>query len=211
MKIYINSAKENWVVDRFISEWNQYNQKQTKNYYFGKKIIWLIAPWTWKKVPKDSSLKIKSYAQFIILMKINLIGKKWKIFLIEISLLIYIMQFLKIHIINYEKSSKPIVKIPFWVNQNIWFEISSKKSIYEEFKLSPEKYYVGSFQRDTEGHDLISPKLSKGPDQFIEIVKYLNSNKDNLHIILTGKERGYIMDQLDKVNIPYTYFEMISF
>ena len=37
MKIYINSAKENWVVDRFISEWNQYNQKQTKNYYFGKK------------------------------------------------------------------------------------------------------------------------------------------------------------------------------
>ena len=25
---------------------------------------------------------------------------------------------------------------------------------------------IGSFQRDTEGHDMISPKLVKGPDIF---------------------------------------------
>ena len=30
MKIYINSAKENWVVDRFIDEWNKFNFKQSK-------------------------------------------------------------------------------------------------------------------------------------------------------------------------------------
>ena len=81
MKIYLNSANEDWVVDRFISEWNKYNLKQTKNlYFFGKKIIWLIAPWTWKKVPERELTKNKVFAQFIILMKINLTIKKWKIF-----------------------------------------------------------------------------------------------------------------------------------
>ena len=65
--------------------------------------------------------------------------------------------------------------------------------------------------RDTEGHDLISPKLSKGPDQFVQVVKYLNSIKNNLQVILTGKRRDYIMNQLDIENIPYKYFEMISF
>ena len=39
MKLYINSAKENWVVDRFIKEWNSYNFKQSRDYRFGNKII----------------------------------------------------------------------------------------------------------------------------------------------------------------------------
>ena len=38
---------------------------------------------------------------------------------------------------------------------------------YKKYNLSNEDYIVGSFQRDTEGHDLHSPKLSKGPDLFI--------------------------------------------
>ena len=42
--------EKNWVVDRFIKD-ELYNQKQTKNLYFGK-IIWLIAPWTFGKIPK---------------------------------------------------------------------------------------------------------------------------------------------------------------
>ena len=52
MNVYINNAKENWVVDRFVDEWNLYNKKQSAYYRFGQKIIWLIAPWTWKKIPK---------------------------------------------------------------------------------------------------------------------------------------------------------------
>ena len=51
MKLYINKPKENWVVDRFIKEWNTLNYKTSNNFYFGKKVIWLISPWTWKKIP----------------------------------------------------------------------------------------------------------------------------------------------------------------
>ena len=31
-KVFINTASENWVVDRFIKEWNRYNYKQEKSY-----------------------------------------------------------------------------------------------------------------------------------------------------------------------------------
>ena len=54
MKVFINNAKEDWIVDRFIYEWNRYNFKQKKQPFIGKHIIWLIAPWTWKKVPVRS-------------------------------------------------------------------------------------------------------------------------------------------------------------
>ena len=51
--IYLNSANENWVVDRFRKEWFQYGVKQTPLISLSRKdIIWLIAPWTWNKVPK---------------------------------------------------------------------------------------------------------------------------------------------------------------
>ena len=34
MKIFINNARENWVVDRFIHEWNTYNHKQKKELFW---------------------------------------------------------------------------------------------------------------------------------------------------------------------------------
>ena len=37
MKIYINSINEDWIVDRLIKEWNQFNFPQQK-YILGKKI-----------------------------------------------------------------------------------------------------------------------------------------------------------------------------
>ena len=30
MNIFINTIKENWVVDRFVKEWNEFNFKQKK-------------------------------------------------------------------------------------------------------------------------------------------------------------------------------------
>ena len=77
-------------------------------------------------------------------------------------------------------TKKKIFNQPFWVNQNNWFEIKSKKDLRRELGFSNDEFLIGSFQRDTEGKDLISPKLSKGPDRFIEIVKYYNNLEKNL-------------------------------
>ena len=88
-----------------------------------------------------------------------------------------------------ELTEKKIVEIPFWVNENNFFQLQIKKASKDKFNISKSEYLIGSFQRDTEGSDLISPKLSKGPDLFMKAVflQYQEKYKD-LAVILTGKK-----------------------
>ena len=108
-------------------------------------------------------------------------------------------------------SNKFVTYIPFWVNQNLWFNIEDKKFLRKKFGVAEDSFLVGSFQRDTEGSDLISPKLIKGPDRFIEIVKYYEAKNSNFKVILTGKRRQFVINELERLNIEYLYFEMANF
>lgn len=212
MKLYINSAKENWVVDRFIKEWNSYNFKQSRDYRFGNKIIWLIAPWTWKKIPKKYLNKNKVLCTIHHIDEDKFTNFQKNEFYERDNYVDYY------HVIS-EKTfdqvvkltDKPVLKIPFWVNQNLWFEIKDKESLRDKYNIEQNSYLVGSFQRDTEGSDLVSPKLSKGPDRFLEIVQYLKTKHDNLVVILTGKRRNYLINELSQRNINFKFFEMTSF
>ena len=212
MKVYINSANENWVVDRFIKEWNNYNFKQSKSYFFGNKLIWLIAPWTWHKIPLRYLTKNKVLCTIHHIDEDKFTETESKEFQERDT---YVNAY---HVISNKTfdqvkklTSKPIYKIPFWVNQNIWFSIENKKSLRKKFNINNDAYLVGSFQRDTEGKDLISPKLSKGPDQFIKIILHLNEKHDDLLVLLTGKRRNYMISELRKNKINFKYFEMASF
>ncbi len=212
MKIYINSAKENWVVDRFIDEWNKFNFKQSKNFRFGDKIVWLIAPWTWRKIPKKYLIKNKVVCTIHHIDEDKFKSNEEIEFKDRDKFVDYY------HVISNKTfdqviklTDKPVHKIPFWVNQNLWFEIKNKEQLREKYSVDINSYLVGSFQRDTEGYDLVSPKLSKGPDRFLEIVEYLNTKNENLQIILTGKRRNYILEELSRREINYKYFEMTSF
>ena len=212
MNVYINNAKENWVVDRFVDEWNIYNNKQSSNYRFGEKIIWLIAPWTWKKIPKKYLLRNKVICTIHHIDEDKFDKNEEENFFERDKIVDHY------HVISKKTeeqisrlTSKPITTIPFWVNQNIWYEITDKEIIREKYGFDKDTYLVGSFQRDTEGKDLISPKLSKGPDRFIEIVKNLKKDFDNFKVVLTGTRRHYIINKLKEEGIEYSYFEMNSF
>ena len=54
MKIYLNSPKEDWIVDRFVDEWNDHNKSLNTKNIFRSNVIWIIAPWTWRKINKVS-------------------------------------------------------------------------------------------------------------------------------------------------------------
>tara|TARA_B100001029_G_scaffold179889_1_gene192198 strand:+ start:20265 stop:21188 length:924 start_codon:yes stop_codon:yes gene_type:complete len=212
MKIYINSAKENWVVDRFIEEWDTHNQKKSKNYIFGKKIIWLIAPWTWTKVPTKYLSKNKVLCTIHHIDENKFEEKARKEFIERDK---YVDHY---HVISNKTfdqvkklTDKPITTIPFWVNQNLWYEIPDKDELRQKFQIDKSSFLIGSFQRDTEGSDLVSPKLSKGPDQFVEILEHFKNEKENLVVVLTGKRRNYIINNLKEKKIDYKYYEMTSF
>jgi len=79
-----------------------------------------------------------------------------------------------------------------------------------KYGLPLDAYIIGSFQRDTEGSDSRSPKLIKGPDRLIQIIKSKNKEFDKVFILLSGKRRQYIIKELENLNINYKYFEMVN-
>ena len=52
MKIYVNKINESWIVDRVRVEWYKYNPSISTEKIKEADIIWIIAPWVWKKTPK---------------------------------------------------------------------------------------------------------------------------------------------------------------
>ena len=59
MRIYFNKVKEDWIVDRYINEWNEYNYKSVRSSFISDTLIWIIAPWTWRNVSKRNLKKQK--------------------------------------------------------------------------------------------------------------------------------------------------------
>ncbi len=210
--IFLNELDENWIVDRFRREWYEFNGHYSTTNIKEADIIWIIAPWTWKKIPKHllKSKKVICTVHHIDESKFK--GKSKKIFFKRDK---YVDEYHVISNKTYEQlrslTNKKINTIPFWINQNIWFEINDKNKIFEELNLKRNKFYIGSFQRDTEGKDLISPKLSKGPDKFLELVEIYHSKNKDVEVILTGKRRQFVMNGLKDRGIKFTYFEMASF
>ena len=51
-RVFLNKLNENWVVDRFRSEWYEYQSEISENNVRDSDVIWIIAPWTWNKIPK---------------------------------------------------------------------------------------------------------------------------------------------------------------
>ena len=123
----------NDVVDRLIKEWNQFNFPQQK-YILGKKdLIWIIAPWTWKKIPRYflKSNKVLCTIHHIDEDKFN--HEQENEFKARDK---YVDHYHAISNKTYHQlkqiTKKPITEIPWWVNQNIWFDININRRVVHQ-------------------------------------------------------------------------------
>ena len=212
MKIYLSKINEDWIIDRVKKEWSDNNRSITTKYIFNSDIIWIISPWLWKKIPtyflknkkvicsiyhvddpKEKQTGIDDFDELNSLTdEFHVISNKTLYDLRQIT-------------------DKKITSIPFWINNNIFYPIENKDSLREKFKIDKNDFVIGSFQRDSEGSDTSLPKLIKGPDRLVEIYKYYKSLYPNLTILLTGKRRDYLINQLRKEKINFVYKEMVDF
>ena len=212
MKVYLSKINESWIIDRMRKEWYEHNSEVSTEKINESDIIWIISPWLWKKIPKRYLKKNKVVCSVYHFEEKDFERDSLKDFYKRDS---YVDEY---HVISpyIEKdlrnlTTKPITYIPFWVNESIWFNIPDKSNLRKKYNIDEKSYLIGSFQRDTEGSDLKSPKLIKGPDRFIEIVKSKKDDIKNLKVVLTGKRRQYVISELEKLNIDYVYLEMVTF
>lgn len=218
MKVFLLPPRENWIVDRFCKEWQEHNEDITSYNPQECDVFWLIADWVADQVPHAflKSKKVLTSVHHIVPGKFG-----------DRELLTFKTRdaFTHAYHVPCEKtaqqvrdiqqkigSHKPIHVRPFWVNNELWVPAAkflSKRAL----ELDIDTFYVASFQRDTEGHDLVSPKLEKGPDIFCDVVEKLRDIKENSNVtaLLGGWRRQYVTNRLHAANIPYVYNELPGF
>ena len=212
MKIYINNPNEGWVVDRFRREFCAENPDIVTENVYDADVIWIIAPWTWRSIPKHvlHSKKVVCTIHHIVPDKFT--ETKHLDFLSMNEVVdLYHVPSLKTEEQVSLLTKKKIWTHPFWVNEDLWFSIENKEKLREKYNLPKTGKIIGSFQRDTEGHNLKSPKLEKGPDVFCSVVEKIHKDDPNTTVLLAGWRRQYVMERLGKSGIKYSYFELPSF
>ncbi len=78
-------------------------------------------------------------------------------------------------------------------------------ALVERWAIPTDRYLIGSFQRDTEGTDLASPKLVKGPDILAQVVLEVSRRSGRGHVVLAGPRRAWIRRRLREVGVPFTF------
>ena len=207
MKIHIIPGNENWVVDRLVEEFYDYNEDITTKNINECDVIWLLAPWRWSSISLDYLVnkKVVTTIHHIVPDKFNVDDFKQRDNYVDLYHVPnkFTKEFIKAY------TDKPIEILGYWANPKLWFELD-KSTTRKEIGLPENKFLIGSFQRDTEGGDLVSPKLEKGPDVFCDMV--INYNQiENVEVILAGWRRQYVMNRLNEAGIKYHYFELPSF
>jgi len=200
IKIFALHANENWICDSIVHDWNSHNSTIVTSNPIEADIIWLVASWLWYTIHPDilKQKKVVVTVHHIDNEKFNLQDFMNRDQYVDAYHVYDELTERKVKML----SNKPVYKIMYWYNPNNWSypDVDCRADL----NLPNDVKIIGSFQRDTEGFDLKTPKLSKGPDLFCDYVESL----DNVRVLLGGWRRQYIINRLDKAGIPYNYFEM---
>mgnify|MGYP003647005368 CR=1 FL=1 len=212
MKVFSLPPQEDWICDRFLNEWYQYNPDITTKNIDEADVNWILAGWQWDRIPINY-LENKTTVLTIHHIVPDKFGEQEnRIFLQRDRFIDWYhvpCQNTKEQIMQY--TDKPIFVQPFWVNQFLWYDLGNKTELRKKHDIPIDAKVIGSFQRDTEGHDLKSPKLEKGPDRLIEIIKDLNDRGKDIFVVLSGPRRQYVINHLRMNSIPYKNFEFVEF
>jgi len=209
LNIYINKLNENWIVDRQRQEFISHNKTLTTSLVSRSNLIWLIAPWTWKKINKKFLESRKVICTIHHIDESKFPDEKNEFFERDKFVNLYHATSLKTLEQLKKITNKKILYEPYWINPKIWFEIKNKENLRSQFKIDDSVFIIGSFQRDSEGHNPNLPKLSKGPDRLVEIIQHYKKKKDNkILVVLSGKRRDFLINELNKLGINYLYKEM---
>ena len=112
-------------------------------------------------------------------------------------------------ILNTGIEKKKVFRIPISIDINKFSNTQSldKNLLRKKIGIPESSFVIGSFQKDGSGwNEGFEPKMIKGPDIFIKVLKKLKSNIKEIFVLLIGPSRGYLKKELDKINIPYKHY-----
>ena len=209
MKIFCHVPRENWIVDRMGKEFVTHSKHSvsTETIEADTEVIWLFASWCWNQIPVHilKNKKVLCTIHHEVPEKFNK-QRKENFLARDVYVDHYHTYTKETYDLIKSLTDKPVKIIPHWVNDKIWKQ-KSKLSCRQNLNLPTDKFIIGSFQRDTEGSDLCTPKMEKGPDIFVDKVVDICKFRDDVHVLLSGWRRQYVMSRLKSAGIEYTYVD----
>jgi len=211
-RVFVLAPRENWIVDRFVREWYADNADISTTDPAEADVIWLLADWCWRRLPFKllERKKVLTTLHHVVPEKF---GHDERIDFMQRDQVTDAYHIPNQRTLNFIRplTLKNIHKIPYWANQHIWYKTGEKHDIRDSLQLPHDAFIIGSFQRDTEGRDLKTPKLEKGPDLLADaIIKLAKDKERSIHVLLGGWRRQYIISRLRKAGVDYTYIELPS-
>ena len=204
MKVFVVVPNEDWFCDRYANEWIKGNPDIHTSSIVDADVVWVLAGWCWRNVP------IHFLQQKKIIVSVHHVDPhkfdKNDFLLRDQFVNEYHVPCEKTKIFIKDYTNKPINIIGYWCNTEA-FKMN-KEECRKELSLPEKKYLIGSFQRDTEGFDLKTPKLAKGPDIFCDVVEKIQKQRGDVEVVLAGWRRQYVISRLKDANIPFYYFEL---
>ena len=179
---------------------------QDKVIHFGSQYMWV--DW-WKNLPKNNKYIVSFFHGK------NEDGEdvkhhisKFLESLSHIDIIIVSNTIVKKRLISWGVSPKKIKLIPIGID-NAYFKptnIQQKYKIRSKLGIKRKSIVIGSFQKDGIGWEKGElPKLIKGPDIFVNVIKSLKEQGYDILIFLTGPARGYIKRELEKIDVKYVH------
>ncbi len=214
-KVFVLAPNEDWIVDRIVSEWYEQNADISTKNINEADVVWIASEWCWRNVASSlHNKKVITTIHHIVPSKFGA-AERFEFQLRDDITTVYHVPNQHTYDFIRPLTTKPIFQICYWANQHIWFKTGTKDELRAKYKLptKSEAYLIGSFQRDTEGSDLISPKLEKGADLLADAIVIWRDRCKNYfptEVVLGGWRRQYIMKRLNEVGIKYHYFEKPS-
>lgn len=212
MKVYVLPANEEWICDQLAEDWNNYQPDLTTKSPKEADIIWLLSDWRWKSVDRNllAEKKVVTTVHHIVPSKFDKAARMDFAVRDQYTDLYHVYNERTLAFVQ-GITKKRVQLVPYWANQHLWHTTDSKSNLRRKYNLRQDAYIVGSFQRDTEGSDLKSPKLEKGPDLLADfLIERGKEVGDAFHVLLAGWRRQYIVGRLKAANVPFTYAERPS-
>ena len=211
VKVYALAPKEDWICDRLVEDWNNYCSDIAASSLEEADVVWLLADWCWRNMPLNvlQSKRVVTTVHHIVPEKFDRAARMDFAARDSVTDMYHVYNQRAYDFVR-PLTKKEVRLVPYWANQNRWQKSAlSKAQLREKYDLPLSATIVGSFQRDTEGHDLKSPKLEKGPDLLADFVIELSHDQDVL-VLLAGWRRQYVIGRLKEAGVAYKYIERPS-
>lgn len=192
MRVFMPVPNEGWITDVITAEFRRHTRHQFVDRIEDADVIWMYSKWIANHYP----IHILRSKPCITTVHHIVPGKGLDIGYFDNFTDVYHVPNLMTERDLRGLTSKPIVRLPYWVPTA--FEWSPE--VPPGFRFEGGTLTFGSFQRDTEGSTIRGPdprpKLEKGPDV---LVRLLNERfaTDDYRLILSGWRRQYV-----KAHVP---------